>query len=63
MDQSIETNPDEKLPDVRNCLVHRIDEGIEVCMVNTQCDYALPFGNLCAHPSASQIADWAPRLK
>ena len=63
MDQSIETNPYEKRPDVSNCRVRRVSEGIEVCMMNAQCDYALPFGNLCAHPSASQIADWTPQLK
>jgi hypothetical protein len=63
MDQSIDTNPNEKLPDVSNCRVRRMGDGIEVCMMNAHCDYELPFGSLCAHPSASQIADWTPHLK
>ncbi len=63
MNQSIETAPNEEPPDVSNCRVRRIDEGIEVCMVNRNCDYALPFGNLCAHPYASRIPSWISDLR
>ncbi len=63
MNQSIEANPYDRKPDVSNCRVRRVEEGIELCMMNAHCDYELPFGSLCAHPLASQIADWTPHLK
>lgn len=56
MDQSIETKPKEKQQDVSNCRVRKLENGMGVCLMKPQCEYALPFGNICSHPLVSQIA-------
>lgn len=56
MGQSIETKPKGEPHDVSNCRVRRVPGGMVVCLMKPQCSYALPFGNVCSHPLASQIA-------
>lgn len=56
MGQSIEKKLNDKLHDVSNCRVRRLENGMGVCLMKPQCSYALPFGNICSHPLVSQIA-------
>lgn len=56
MGQSIEAKPNNKQHDVSKCRVRNIGGGMMVCLMKPQCSYALPFGNVCSHPLASQIA-------
>ncbi|MBI4808892.1 MAG: hypothetical protein HY799_08105 [Nitrosomonadales bacterium] len=56
MGQSIETKSNEKQNDVSKCRVRRLENGMGICLMKPQCEYALPFGNVCGHPLASQIA-------
>ena len=59
MDQITETTPIETQQDVSKCLVHSLGAGLEVCMVNAHCVYAVPYGNFCTHPLVGQISNLA----
>ncbi|HLP97036.1 MAG TPA: hypothetical protein VK149_01185 [Sideroxyarcus sp.] len=48
-----------KVTDISNCRVRRLPWGMAVCLVNSNCAHALPFGNLCAHPQVAEIPDGA----
>ena len=56
MDRSIETNPNEKQPDIGSCRVSKMSDGTKMCMMNTHCSYELPFSNVCSHPMVGMIA-------
>lgn len=57
MEQDSKIPGTEDMPDISNCRVRRIDADMAECMVMAHCAYELPFGNLCTHPLASQIAE------
>lgn len=42
-------------PDLANCRVRRLENGLLLCLMKPNCGYAVPFGNICGHPQADRI--------
>lgn len=63
MAQSNETKPEDRRPDIGSCRVCRMANGSSVCMMDKDCPYALPFGNICSHPMVGMMANAGPCVK
>jgi len=55
MEHAKDSGQAKPVTDISNCRVRRLDNGWLICLMKTNCAFALPFGNLCSHPRASEI--------